>query len=229
MALLFEKQSLRTRVSFEAAMIHLGGSSLFLGQDVGFGSRESIADFGRVLSEYVDVIVLRANSHMTAVDLAEHSNCSVINGLTDFGHPCQAMADLYTIRELVGGRLEGRTIAWVGDANNVARSVALGCGKLGLKLVMAVPQKYQYNAKSLAWLREQVPALDHHGDNRSDRGRQRCRGDLHRRLGQHGPGSRARGPPGRFRPLSGERPLDVPCRRKGLSSCTVCRPAAAKR
>ena len=112
------------------------------------------------MSEYVDVIVLRANSHMTAVDLAEHSNCSVINGLTDFGHPCQAMADLYTIRELVGGRLEGRTIAWIGDANNVARSVALGCGKLGMKLVMAVPEKYQYNAKSLAWIRRQVPALD---------------------------------------------------------------------
>ena len=160
MALLFEKQSLRTRVSFEAAMVHLGGSSLFLGQDVGFGSRESMADFGRVLSEYVDVIVLRANSHMTAVDLAEHSNCSVINGLTDFGHPCQAMADLYTIRELVGGRLEGRTLAWIGDANNVARSVALGCGKLGMRLVMAVPEPYQYNAKSLAWIRQQVPALD---------------------------------------------------------------------
>ncbi len=141
MALLFEKPSLRTRVSFEAAMVHLGGSSLFLGQDVGFGSRESIADFGRVLGEYVDVIVVRANRHDGAVDLAEHCNCSVINGLTDFGHPCQAMADLYTIRELVGGRLEGRTLAWIGDANNVARSVALGCGKLGMRLVMAVPDQ----------------------------------------------------------------------------------------
>jgi ornithine carbamoyltransferase len=159
MALIFEKQSLRTRVSFESAMIHLGGSSLFLGQDVGFGRRESVADFGRVLSEYVDVIVLRANSHKTAVELAEHSSCSVVNGLTDFGHPCQALADLYTIRELVG-RVSGRTIAWIGDANNVARSLALGCGKLGVKLVMATPPAYQYNEESLAWIRGQVPMLD---------------------------------------------------------------------
>jgi ornithine carbamoyltransferase len=160
MALLFEKPSLRTRVSFEAAMVHLGGSSLFLGQDVGFGRRESVADFGRVLGEYVDVIVLRANRHATAVDLAEHCPCPVINGLTDFGHPCQALADLYTIRELVGGRLQGRTLAWIGDANNVSRSVALGCGKLGVKLVMAVPPKYQFSAASLDWIRRQTPSLD---------------------------------------------------------------------
>ena len=83
-------------------MAHLGGSSMFLGNDVGFGKRESVADFGRVLSEYVDVIVVRANRHQTVVELAEHCTCSVINGLTDFGHPCQALADLYTLRELVG-------------------------------------------------------------------------------------------------------------------------------
>jgi len=159
MALLFEKPSLRTRVSFEAAMIHLGGSSLFLGQDVGFGRRETIADFGRVLSEYVDVIVVRANEHHTIVDLAEHSTCSVINGLTNYGHPCQAMADLYTIRELIG-KLEGRTMAWIGDANNVARSVAVGCGRLGMKLVMGVPKKYQFNDETLAWLHECVPELE---------------------------------------------------------------------
>jgi ornithine carbamoyltransferase len=159
MALLFEKQSLRTRVSFEAAMCHLGGSAVFLGQDVGFGRRESVADFGRMLGEYVDVVVVRANHHRTVVELAKHCTCSVINGLTDFGHPCQAMADLYTVRELVG-RLEGHTLAWVGDANNVARSLALGCGKLGMKLIMATPEKYQFDAKSLAWIREQVPGLD---------------------------------------------------------------------
>ena len=99
-----------------------------------------------MLSEYVDVIVVRANRHETVVELAEHCSCSVINGLTDFGHPCQAMADLYTLRELVG-RLEGRTLAWVGDANNVARSLALGCGKLGMRLVMATPEKYQFDAR----------------------------------------------------------------------------------
>jgi len=159
MALLFEKQSLRTRVSFEAAMIHLGGSSLFLGSDVGFGRRESLADFGRVLSEYVDVIVVRANHHQTVLDLAKHASCSVINGLTDFSHPCQALADLYTLREVFGS-LKGRTLAWVGDANNVARSLALACGKTGMKFRMATPVKYQFGQQARQWIREQVPELD---------------------------------------------------------------------
>jgi ornithine carbamoyltransferase len=160
MALLFEKPSLRTRVSFEAAMTHLGGSSMFLGADTGFGKgRESLADFGRVLSEYVDVIVLRANKHKTVLQVAEHSTCSVINGLTDFGHPCQAIADLFTIRELVG-KLQGHTLAWIGDANNVARSLAIGCGKLGLRMVMATPKKYQWNAEELAWIKKTSPQLD---------------------------------------------------------------------
>jgi len=159
MALLFEKQSLRTRVSFEAAMAHLGGSAMFLGSDVGFGRRESIADFGHVLSKYVDVIVVRANRHQTVVELAEHCSCSVINGLTDFGHPCQAMADLYTLRELAGS-FKGRTLAWVGDANNVARSLALGCGKVGMKMIMATPQQYQFDDQTLALFQREVPDLD---------------------------------------------------------------------
>ncbi len=159
MALLFEKPSLRTRVSFEAGMIHLGGTALFLGADVGFGRRESIADFGQVLSQYVDVIVVRANRHEMLLELAEHCTCSVINGLTDFAHPCQAMADLYTIRELAG-QVEGHTLAWVGDANNVARSIALACGKVGMKMVMATPEKYQFDDESLAWIKRQAPDLD---------------------------------------------------------------------
>src|ERR1051325_8478163 len=89
MAMLFEKPSLRTRVSFEAGMSHLGGNSLFLGEDVGWGSRETIHDFARVLSAYVDVIVVRTRDHAKAVDMARHSTCSVINGLTDDEHPCQ--------------------------------------------------------------------------------------------------------------------------------------------
>jgi ornithine carbamoyltransferase len=158
MAMLFEKQSLRTRVSFESAMIHLGGNSLFLGSDVGFGRRESIADFGRVLSTYVDVIVARTHRHQTVVELAEHCSCSVINGLTDFGHPCQAMADLYTLLELIGP-LKGRTLAWVGDANNVARDLALGCGKVGVNLIMATPKQYQFDDEALAWIARQAPNL----------------------------------------------------------------------
>jgi ornithine carbamoyltransferase len=159
MALVFEKPSLRTRVSFEAGMAHLGGSSIFLGNEAGFGRRESIPDFARVLGEYADVVVVRANRHQTAVELAQHATCSVVNGLTDFGHPCQALADLYTIRELVG-KLEGHTLAWIGDANNVARSVAIGCGKLGIRMVMATPKKYQFDEKSLAWIKQESPNLD---------------------------------------------------------------------
>ncbi len=160
LAMLFEKQSLRTRVSFEAGMAHLGGSSMYLGADVGFGKRESIADFGRVLSEYIDVIVVRAYKHQTVVELAEHCSCAVINGLTDFAHPCQALADLFTIREECGGAFSGQTVAWVGDGNNVARSLALGCGKVGLKMVMATPEGYQFDQASLDMLQREVPELD---------------------------------------------------------------------
>jgi len=160
MALLFEKQSLRTRVSFEAGMTHLGGSTMFLGADTGFGKRESMADFARVISQYVDVVVVRAYKHETAAELAKYADdCRVINGLTDFAHPCQAMADLYTLRELFG-ELEGRTLAWVGDANNVARSLALGCGKLGMRMTMAVPEAYQWTEDDLGWVKRQVPELD---------------------------------------------------------------------
>ena len=158
MALLFEKQSLRTRVSFESGMIHLGGGAMFLGDEVGFGKRESVADFGRVLSEFVDVIVVRAKRHEMVVELAEYCTCSVINGLTDFAHPCQAMADLFTIREQVG-TLTGHTLAWVGDANNVARSLALGCGRVGMRFAMATPEKYQFDQDSLDYIKQVVPDL----------------------------------------------------------------------
>ncbi|MGC3968626.1 MAG: ornithine carbamoyltransferase [Pirellulales bacterium] len=159
MALLFEKPSLRTRVSFEAGMTHLGGGSLFLGEDVGWGSRESIADFGRVLSEFVDVIVVRAKTHQKVIDLASHTSCPVINGLTDYSHPCQALADLYTVRERFGS-LKGLKIAYVGDANNVARSLAEGCGKLGVTFACAAPKGYQFTAEDVARFKKETPAID---------------------------------------------------------------------
>ncbi|HPP52574.1 MAG TPA: ornithine carbamoyltransferase, partial [Thermoguttaceae bacterium] len=159
MALLFEKPSLRTRVSFEAGMIHLGGVALFLGEEAGFGRRESVADFARVLSQYVDVIVARTYQHQTVVDLAQYAACPVINGLSDLAHPCQALADLFTLRELFG-RLAGRTLAWIGDGNNVARSLAQGCGKLGLRLVMATPPQYRFEEAFLEELRRDTPQLD---------------------------------------------------------------------
>ena len=158
-ALLFEKQSLRTRVSFEAGMVQLGGGSMFLGSDVGFGARESMADFSRVLSQYVDGIVIRAKSHQTVAELAQHSTCPVINGLTDYAHPCQALADLYTLRELVGN-LKGLKLAFVGDANNVARSLVEGCGRLGMKIVVASPPGYQFSAEDIARFKREIPQLE---------------------------------------------------------------------
>lgn len=159
MALLFEKPSLRTRVSFEAGMSHLGGSSLFLGEDVGWGSRESIADFGRVLSQFVDVIVVRAKAHQKILDLAEHSTCPVINGLTDYCHPCQALADLYTVREHFAA-MKGLKVAYVGDANNVARSLGEICGKLGVKFACAAPNGYQFSDEEVKQLRQESPGIN---------------------------------------------------------------------
>jgi len=156
MALLFEKQSLRTRVSFQSAMAHLGGSSMMLGDDAGFGKRESLADFTRVLSEMVDVIVLRTKKHQTVVDVAALSACSVINGLTDHSHPCQALADLFTLKEHAG-KLEGARLAWVGDANNVARSVAMACGLLGVEFALASPPGYDFDDTFLKALEAKAP------------------------------------------------------------------------
>ena len=160
LALVFEKQSLRTRVSFQAAMTHLGGASLFLGADTGFASsRESIADFGRVLSEYVDVIVCRSKAHETIVRLAEVSSVPVINGLSDEAHPCQALADVYTLRQEVG-RVNGLTMAFVGDGNNVAKSLAVVCGLLGMRFVLAAPAKYQFDASFRRHLKSILPAAE---------------------------------------------------------------------
>lgn len=159
LALLFEKPSLRTRVSFEAGMTHLGGSTLFLGEDVGWRTRESIADFAQVLSQYVDAIVCRAKSHATVEDLARHSTCPVINGLTESDHPCQALADLFTMQEL-HGPLSGQKLAYVGDANNVARSLAMACGHLGVRFSIASPPGYSFDRPFVAELRRRMPKLE---------------------------------------------------------------------
>jgi len=160
MALLFEKPSLRTRVSFEAAMAHLGGNSLFLGEDVGWNNgREAISDFARVLSEYCDVIVMRTRSHQRVTDVAQYATCSVINGLTDADHPCQALADVYTLRETFG-KLKGLKVTFVGDGNNVARALARCCGKVGMKFHLAAPQGYEFSQAFLDDLKADVPQLD---------------------------------------------------------------------
>jgi ornithine carbamoyltransferase len=159
LALLFEKPSLRTRVSFESGMAHLGGSSIMLDDNAGFGKRESVADFARVLSEMVDVIVVRSRRHATVVEIAQHAACSVINGLTDLAHPCQVLADLYTLQERCG-RLAGMRLAWVGDGNNVARSLVEGCGHLGVQLVVCTPPAYELDSDFVRQARRDFTNLD---------------------------------------------------------------------
>lgn len=159
LALLFEKPSLRTRVSFETGMAHLGGSCLFLGPDVGWGKRESPADFAQVLSQYVDAIVCRANAHEKVEELARYSTCPVINGLTNLAHPCQALADLYTLQEKFGD-LAGQKLAYVGDANNVARSLLLASAKLGVKFAIASPPGFQFERDFVERVKSDSPAVE---------------------------------------------------------------------
>src|SRR3989338_8130436 len=130
-ALVFQKPSMRTRVAFEVAVLQLGGSVVYLGQeDIQLGRREPIKDVARVLSRYVDAIVARTFSHSDVEEFARYSAVPVINGLSDSVHPCQALADLLTIQEAFG-RLKGVRVAYVGDGNNVLHSLLQGCGMMG--------------------------------------------------------------------------------------------------
>lgn len=144
LAMIFEKSSMRTRVSFEVAMTQLGGHAICLTQqDINIGKRESIKDVARVISRYVDCIAIRTFSHEHVVELARHATVPVINALSDYLHPCQALADLYTIKEKLG-TLEGVKLSFVGDANNVARSLALLCAILGVTFHIASPKGYEF-------------------------------------------------------------------------------------
>ncbi len=153
MGMLFEKPSLRTRVSFETLMRQLGGSSLFLGPDVGWGQREPMRDFMPILTSYNDVLVIRSNSHAKVEEATKFSQCPIINGLTDVCHPCQALADIQTMTELAGG-LDGVSLAYLGDGNNVAYSLAIICSKLGVPFRIGAPTKYQFEQSFLDGLNE---------------------------------------------------------------------------
>ena len=149
-ALLFEKPSLRTKVSFQVGVEQLGGHSLYMGGDeVGLGAREPVSDVARVLSGYVDCIVARVFSHGHLEELAEYASVPVINALSDWEHPCQTMADLLTVYEHKGG-LEGRTLAYIGDGNNVARSLCLASPAVGMNFSCASPAGYELDEASVA-------------------------------------------------------------------------------
>ena len=144
LGLVFDKPSMRTRISFEAAMAHLGGSTVYMtGKDVGLGVREPLTDFARVVSQYVDALAIRTFSQDLIAELALHAEVPVINALSDSDHPCQAMSDLLTIREALGG-LEGVSLAFVGDGNNVARSLAVASALAGMRFILACPRGYHF-------------------------------------------------------------------------------------
>ncbi|TWU55178.1 ornithine carbamoyltransferase [Rubripirellula reticaptiva] len=155
-ALLFEKPSLRTRVSFETGMAQLGGASLFLGDDVGWGKRESPSDFTHVLGEFVDLVVCRAKSHDRVEQMAGFNAVPIINGLTDLCHPCQALADVMTVQESLGS-LEGKHLTFVGDGNNVAQSLALICAMLDMRFTLACPEGYEMDSDWLARVANAYP------------------------------------------------------------------------
>jgi ornithine carbamoyltransferase len=157
MTLVFEKPSLRTRVSFEAAVAHLGGNSLFLScAEAGLSGREATADVARVLGSYSDWLVTRTFSHKLVEEFVQHAGCHVINGLSDEAHPCQALSDLFTIEELLGP-LSGKTLAYIGDGNNVARSLAIATALCGMNMSIAAPPAYRLSDEFARQLASHAP------------------------------------------------------------------------
>ncbi|MFL5715788.1 MAG: ornithine carbamoyltransferase [Chloroflexota bacterium] len=155
LAMLFQKPSLRTRVTFEAGMVQLGGHAIYLTHDVVLGARESVRDVAHNLERFVDGIVVRTGPHEVAVELAAQADIPVINGLTLREHPCQALADVFTMRERFG-RLEGLVVAFVGDGNNVYHSLALLGAAFGMEVRLAHPDGYAPNERIVARARERA-------------------------------------------------------------------------
>ncbi|MEZ0301757.1 MAG: ornithine carbamoyltransferase [Hyphomicrobiaceae bacterium] len=153
--LIFEKPSTRTRVSFDVAMRQLGGQTIALNHtDLQIGRGEPISDTARVVSRYVDIIMIRANKHETLTELAENASVPVINGLTDRSHPCQIIADIMTFEE-AKGPIKGRAVAWTGDGNNVAASWIQASARLGFRLTLACPPQLNPENRILDWARRE--------------------------------------------------------------------------
>jgi ornithine carbamoyltransferase len=160
LAMIFEKPSLRTRVSFEQAMVELGGHAIVLSQqEIGLGQRETVADVTRVLCGMVQGIAARVFEHDKLVQMRQYSTVPIINMLSDFSHPCQALADVLTLMDEFGPDLAGRTVAFVGDGNNVARSVARICGRFGMNFILASPPGYALEPDLADRMRAEVPGM----------------------------------------------------------------------
>jgi ornithine carbamoyltransferase len=160
LALMFDKPSTRTRVSFDVAMRQLGGETLVLNSsETQLGRGETIPDTARVLSRYVDAMMLRTGRHSNVTELAEHASVPVINGLTERSHPCQVMADVMTFEEAKGS-IEGKTVAWVGDANNVANSWAHAAVKFNFTLRIACPEELSPDPALLEWVKKEGGSVE---------------------------------------------------------------------
>jgi len=156
LAMIFEKPSTRTRVSFEVGMWQLGGYALYLSStDLQLGRGETIGDTAQVLSRYVDGIMARVFAHQTILDLVASSKVPVMNGLSDFSHPCQGLADLFTVYEKKG-RLSGLRLAYIGDGNNVAHSLIYGCSKVGTNIILGCPKAYEPDPQVIARGKEEA-------------------------------------------------------------------------
>ena len=160
LAMIFEKPSTRTRVSFDVGMRQLGGETLFLsGTEMQLGRAETIADTAKVLSRYVDLIMIRTLDHSRMLELAEHATVPVINALTDDTHPCQIMADILTFEEH-RGPIKGKTLAWTGDGNNVLHSLIEGAAQFGYRMQIATPEGSEPDARFVEWARKQGAEID---------------------------------------------------------------------
>jgi ornithine carbamoyltransferase len=160
LAMIFEKPSLRTRMSFEVAMVHLGGHATYISpSEIGLGKRESVADVARVLSGFCDGIMARVFEHEKLTGLAKYARVPVINGLSDYSHPCQALADLMTAQEHFG-ILRGLTLSYIGDGNNVARSLMVACARFGVRFRIAAPPGYELEDIFIDRIMRQCPDLD---------------------------------------------------------------------
>ena len=224
--MIFEKPSTRTRVSFDVGMRQLGGESIMLtGAEMQLGRGETIADTARVLSRYVDAIMIRILNHDALLELAHYATVPVINGLTRRSHPCQVMADLMTFEEHRGS-IEGKTVAWTGDDNNVLASWAHAAERFKFQLNVATPPELSPNKAMRDWIKATAAPIMLGDGSGSRRARRRLR--RHRHLGVDGRQGR-RAPPQRAEALSGQRPADVAAPSPMRCSCTACPPIAARR
>lgn len=155
LGMIFQKSSTRTRVSFEVGMYDLGGTPLFLSsKDLQIGRGEPVQDTARVLSRFLDGIMIRTFDQQEVEDLAKYGSIPIINGLTDFCHPCQVLADLQTIREYKGKDIKGLKLCYIGDGNNMANSLIVGCIKMGMRVAIACPKGYEPDESIVVWAKE---------------------------------------------------------------------------